>query len=89
MRQVSGESAEVALRLRGEGGIEALIELLKRQPPVRVMFPQLGGYSLAFSVPDAQAWLRCHLPLHAVRRLMAKRYIATSWVATGGGAWWA
>jgi hypothetical protein len=81
-----GYPAEVALGLRGEDGVKALIELLEREPPVCEMLAQFCCGGLALGVSDTQTWLRCHLPLRALRSLIPKRYIATSAGATNKGA---
>jgi hypothetical protein len=83
MRQVAGQAAEVAFGFGREDSLNALVELLKREPSVREVLSQFGGDGVAFGVPDAQTRLRCHLPLRAVRKLIPKRYIATTPAATG------
>jgi hypothetical protein len=51
-RQVAGQGVQLTLRGRRERGIEALVELLKGQPALRVVLAQSGGRRLTVGVSD-------------------------------------
>lgn len=54
LRQVGGDGIQIPLVRRGECGIEALLELLVREAPLRVVLTEKTGRPLALRIPDPQ-----------------------------------
>src|SRR6266568_3323833 len=63
MREVASDPVQLALGGGGEGGIEALVELLQRQPALCVVLAQARGRCLAVGVANAQVRSSRHLVL--------------------------
>jgi hypothetical protein len=84
MRQVPGDQVQLALRLRGEGGVEPVIELIQRQPALRVMLAQASRGCFTIGISDAQVGSIRHLILRipGTPRSSARRYIANLQAAT-------
>ena len=79
LREVAHHGVQVGLGLGRERLVEALVQFLERQSPVREVLTQLGGDCVTIGVPDAHVVSRSHRALRSKERGIPKylaRYIA-------------